>query len=99
MPAGPATAEEIAQQMGRDEGQIKAILERMADEGLCKTFTDKDIRYYQGMPFMLGIFEYQFMPGRTMERHKKLLPDSYTPIRRPLMPPRARNRWLFQRPE
>jgi Pyruvate/2-oxoacid:ferredoxin oxidoreductase delta subunit len=72
MPAGPATAEEIAQQMGRDEGQIKAILERMADEGLCKTFTDKDIRYYQGMPFVLGIFEYQFMPGRTTDRHKKL---------------------------
>jgi Pyruvate/2-oxoacid:ferredoxin oxidoreductase delta subunit len=72
MPAGPATAEEIAKEMGRDQGQIKVILERMADKGLCKTFTDKDIRYYQGEPFMLGIFEYQFMPGRTTERDKKL---------------------------
>ena len=72
MPAGPATAKEIARQMGRDKGQIKAILETMADKGLCKTFIDKDIRYYQGMPFMLGIFEYQFMPGRTTERDKKL---------------------------
>lgn len=72
MPAKPATAEQIAEQMGRDQGQIKAILETMADKGLCKTFKDKDIRYYQGMPFMLGIFEYQFMPGRTTERVKKL---------------------------
>jgi hypothetical protein len=38
--------------MGRDEGQIKAILEGMADKGLCKKFTDKGIRYYQGQPFM-----------------------------------------------
>lgn len=72
MPAEPATAEEIAKQMGRDEGQIKAILEGMADKGLCKTFTDKGIRYYQGQPFMLGIFEYQFMPGGTTQRDKKL---------------------------
>jgi len=72
MPAGPATSEEIAKQMGRGEGQIKVILEAMADKGLCKTFTDKGIRYYQGQPFMLGIFEYQFMPGRKTERDKKL---------------------------
>ena len=72
MPSGPATAEQIAKQMGRDEGEITIILEGMADKGLCKTFTDKDIRYYQGEPFMLGIFEYLFMPGRTTERDKKL---------------------------
>jgi Pyruvate/2-oxoacid:ferredoxin oxidoreductase delta subunit len=72
MPAGPATADDIASQMGRDEGQIKAILEQMADKGLCKTFTDKDTRYYQGAPFMLGIFEYQFMRGTTTARDQKL---------------------------
>jgi Pyruvate/2-oxoacid:ferredoxin oxidoreductase delta subunit len=72
MPAGPATAEEIARQMGSDEGQIKATLEQMADKGLCKTFTDKGARYYQGAPFMLGIFEYQFMRGTTTERDQKL---------------------------
>ena len=60
MPREPATAEEIAKHMGRDEAEIKVILEVMADKGLCKTFTDKGIRYYQGEPFMFGIFEYQF---------------------------------------
>jgi Pyruvate/2-oxoacid:ferredoxin oxidoreductase delta subunit len=72
MPRRPATAEEIASEMGRDDGKIRAILERMADKGLCKTFTDKGMRYYQGEPFMLGIFEYQFMAGKTTERDKKL---------------------------
>lgn len=37
LPGGPATAEQIAKQMGRDDGQIKVILERMADKGLCRT--------------------------------------------------------------
>jgi Pyruvate/2-oxoacid:ferredoxin oxidoreductase delta subunit len=72
MPRGPATAEDIAKEMGRDQEEIKTILETMADKGLCKTFRDKDIRYYQGEPFMVGIFEYQFLPGTTTERDKKL---------------------------
>lgn len=68
----PATAEDIAREMGRDKTEIKNILEAMADKALCKTFTDKDIRYYQGEPFMPGIFEYQFIPGTTTERDKKV---------------------------
>lgn len=72
MPKGPTTAEEIAKHIGRDEVEIKVILERMADKGLCKTFKEKGIRYFQGEPFMLGIIEYQFMPGGTTERDKRL---------------------------
>jgi Pyruvate/2-oxoacid:ferredoxin oxidoreductase delta subunit len=44
----------------------------MADKGLCRTFVKDDVRYYQGEPFMPGIFEYQFMTGKTTERDKKI---------------------------
>ena len=68
----PATGAEIAKQMGRDEGQVTALLEGMADKGLCSTFLVGKERHYQGVPFMPGIFEYQFLPGRVTERDKKI---------------------------
>lgn len=72
MPRKPATAAEIAAEMNRDESEIKAILETMADKGLCRTFLQGNDRFYQGEPFMPGIFEYQFMSGRDTERHRKI---------------------------
>ena len=72
MPRKPATAAEIAGEMDRDEGEIKAILETMADKGLCKTYRHNDVRFYQGEPFMPGIFEYQFMSGGTSDRDRKI---------------------------
>jgi predicted transcriptional regulator len=68
----PATAGDIAGEMNRDENEIKAILETMADKGLCRTFLKEDVRLYQGEPFMPGIFEYQFMSGKTTDRDKKI---------------------------
>jgi Pyruvate/2-oxoacid:ferredoxin oxidoreductase delta subunit len=44
----------------------------MAEKGLCSTYLSARTRYYQGAPFMPGIFEYQFLPGRTTERDKKI---------------------------
>jgi Pyruvate/2-oxoacid:ferredoxin oxidoreductase delta subunit len=72
MPAKPLTAAGIAAEMNRDEDEIRGILETMADKGLCKTFRKDDVRYYQGEPFMPGIFEYQFMPGKATDRDKKI---------------------------
>jgi len=72
LPRKPATAAEIAAEMDRDESEIKAILETMADKGLCRTFLQGNDRFYQGEPFMPGIFEYQFMSGRDTERHRKI---------------------------
>ena len=72
MPRKPVTAAEIAGEMNRDESEIKAILETMADKGLCKTYLQGDVRLYQGEPFMPGIFEYQFMSGRATERERKI---------------------------
>lgn len=72
MPRKPSTAKDIAQALDRPEQDVVAILETMADRGLCKTFLNDDIRYYQGEPFMPGIFEYQFIPGKTTERDLKI---------------------------
>ena len=72
MPRKPVTAAELAGEMNRDESEIKATLETMADKGLCKTYRQDDVRLYQAEPFMPGIFEYQFMSGKTTDRDKKI---------------------------
>jgi Pyruvate/2-oxoacid:ferredoxin oxidoreductase delta subunit len=79
LPRRPATAAEIAGEMNREETELTMILESMADKGLCATFTVNGVRVYQGVPFMPGIFEYQFMSGRTTDRDRKLarLIDAY----------------------
>jgi Pyruvate/2-oxoacid:ferredoxin oxidoreductase delta subunit len=72
MPKGPATAKDIAKEMGRDTLEIEKILERMADKGLCMAVNLDETQYYQGSRFAIGILEYQFMPGGKTERDKKL---------------------------
>ena len=72
MPKKPVTAAEIAAEMDRSEIEIKAILEAMADKGLCKTYKQDGVRLYQGEPFMPGIFEYQFMSGKSTDRDRKI---------------------------
>ena len=68
----PATAVEIAEQMGKPEDYVVAHLEVMADAGLCTTFVSGDRRYYGGAAFMPGIFEFQFLPGRVTDHDKKI---------------------------
>jgi len=68
----PAALSEIAGEMKRDEDEIRAILETMADKGLCRTYLKDGVRLYQGEPFMPGIFEYQFISGQSSDRHKKV---------------------------
>jgi hypothetical protein len=68
----PATAADIAKEMGRTEDEMAGMLDAMADRGLCKTFVKNDVRLYQGAPFIPGIFEYQFMDGQATERHKQI---------------------------
>ncbi len=72
MPSKPFTAADIAAEMNRDEEETRAVLETMADKGLCKTYLRDAVRYYQGQPFMPGIFEYQFMSGKATDREKKI---------------------------
>ncbi|UCE52604.1 MAG: 4Fe-4S binding protein [Desulfobacterales bacterium] len=68
----PAATGDIAKELDRDEEEIQVILEVMADKGLCKTFMQNGVRVYQGVPFIPGIFEYQFMDGKSTDRHKKI---------------------------
>ncbi|MEW5909537.1 MAG: 4Fe-4S binding protein [Thermodesulfobacteriota bacterium] len=72
LPRKPITAAEVAHQMNRNEKEVQPVLESMADQGLCATFVEEGIRYYRGVPFMPGIFEYQFLPGQITERDRKI---------------------------
>lgn len=73
MPKGPVTAAQMAGIMEREEGWVGSILEEMADKGLCMALnTGGGNVVYQGARFMVGIFEFQFMPGRITERDKEI---------------------------
>ena len=72
LPRQPVTAADLATQMGREAGQVKPLLEQMANKGLCSTFWDGKERYYSGVPFMPGVFEYQFLPGRVTDRDRRI---------------------------
>jgi electron transport complex protein RnfB len=72
LPRNPVTAAEIAKEKGKSEAEVTALLEGMANKGLCIAFRSEGKTYYQGAAFMPGIFEYQFVGGRATEREKKI---------------------------
>lgn len=72
MPKTPATAADIAATLQQDAATVSRVLEAMADKGLCATFVAKGMRHYQAVPFMPGIFEFQFMSGDTGERATRI---------------------------
>ena len=72
MPKGFFTAKTLAEALGRDEKEIETILEAMADKGLCLALNLDQGRVYQSARFMPGILEFQFMPGKTTDRDKKI---------------------------
>ena len=71
MPRGPFTTQSLAAEMGREAGETEAILEAMADKGLCVALAMDGTQIYQSARFMPGILEFQFMPGKTSDRDKK----------------------------
>ncbi len=72
MPRSFFTAKTLAASMGRDEKEIEAILETMANKGLCLALNTDQGPVYQSARFMPGILEFQFMPGKTTDRDKKI---------------------------
>lgn len=72
MPRGFNSTGAIAGEMGKAEEPISAILEDMADKGLCISGKKGDTIVYGGPPFVPGIFEYQFLRGTETEKDKKL---------------------------
>ena len=51
---------------------MAAILDRMADKGLCTTALVDGTRFFGTPPFVPGIFEFQFMRGTSTDRDRKL---------------------------
>ena len=72
LPRNPVTAAEIAKEKGKNEAEVTALLEGMANKGLCVAFHSEGKTYYQAAAFMPGIFEFQFMGGRATGREKKI---------------------------
>ena len=72
MPRGPITADNMAEIMNKTKEEVEPILESMADHGLCQAVDMDGTQFYQSARFMPGILEYQFMPGTTTDRDKKL---------------------------
>jgi Pyruvate/2-oxoacid:ferredoxin oxidoreductase delta subunit len=72
LPTEPVTAKDIAIKMGRNDAEIEKILEEMANKKLCIAVEFGGTQFYQGTRFAIGILEFQFMPGESTERDKKL---------------------------
>jgi 2-oxoacid:acceptor oxidoreductase delta subunit (pyruvate/2-ketoisovalerate family) len=68
----PATVEDISGRINRGENEVAGILDRMADKGLCLVYEGAGVPLYQGIPFMPGIFEYQFVSGKETEYYKRI---------------------------
>jgi Pyruvate/2-oxoacid:ferredoxin oxidoreductase delta subunit len=72
MPRGPFTAQDLAKSNEWYPEEVGRILEGMADKGLCMAVRMGDTVYYRSARFMPGILEFQFMPGRTTDRDRKM---------------------------
>jgi len=62
----------IAESLDKPEGEVAAILETMANKGLCNAGTFDNVTFY-GAPLLVpGIFEFQFMRGTNTEEDRRL---------------------------
>ncbi|MFO7783685.1 MAG: 4Fe-4S binding protein [Desulfatiglandales bacterium] len=71
-PRGLQPAAGIAGEMGKDEAEVAGTLESMAGKGLCFTLEKDGLTMYAPLPFVPGIFEYQFMRGTDTDRDRRL---------------------------
>ena len=72
LPRGLNTAGAIAETIGKKEEEVTPVLEEMAGKGLLFTLMKGNRTLYAGLPFVPGIFEYQFMRGTHTEKDRKL---------------------------
>lgn len=72
MPPGRFTPDIIAGNTGKSEEEVTAILEDMADKGLCTSHVREGVRYYVGPPLLPGIIEFQFMRGTITDRDRQI---------------------------
>jgi NAD-dependent dihydropyrimidine dehydrogenase PreA subunit len=72
MPILPTSLAFICETLGRDEAELKPILESMADKGLAYHRKQDGVDYYSLFPLVPGIFELQFMKGEVNDKTRKL---------------------------
>ena len=73
MPLSSIPAEAFAKQIaGGDPKEVESILETMANKGLVFTHERGEVRFYNLMMLLPGIFEMQFMTGEVSDRTRKL---------------------------
>lgn len=72
MPFNPVTAQALAAETGGDPEEVERTLETMASKGLVFSHDRDGDRFYNLMTLLPGIFEMQFMSGRTDERARDL---------------------------
>lgn len=69
----------IAGRLDKDESELEALLEGMADKGLVYAKEKEGKKYYNLLPLVPGIFEMQFMKAETTPTKRKIaeLFDNY----------------------
>ncbi len=72
MPRGLNTAARIAEETGREESEVRVLLEGMAEKGLCFSIAKEGETLYATLPLIPGIFEYQFMRGTATDRDRRI---------------------------
>lgn len=79
LPSALEDLRSIAARLGRDEEELEAILERMADKGLVLAREKGAGKHYCLLPLVPGIFEMQFMKGETTPEKRRIaeLFDAY----------------------
>ena len=72
MPLGAHTVKSLAEQLNRDEAQLEAMLETMADEGIMFVAkAENGETEYSLPPFAPGILELQYLKGEETEAARK----------------------------
>jgi Pyruvate/2-oxoacid:ferredoxin oxidoreductase delta subunit len=72
MPKGLCTALQLAESLGKSQEDVESTLEAMANKGICMSVSADGSQVYVLLPFIPGIFEYQFMRGTRTERDRRL---------------------------
>jgi Pyruvate/2-oxoacid:ferredoxin oxidoreductase delta subunit len=67
-----ASAEMIAGNIGKNMKEVEAVLEGMCDKSLCMSVDKDGTRFYIAVPFVPGIFEFQFARGKFTEKDRRI---------------------------
>ncbi len=66
------TAETIAGKLGKQTKDVETGLEGMCDKSLCMSVDQEGTRFYIAVPFVPGIFEFQFARGKFTEKDHRI---------------------------